>query len=149
MPGYNLRPLEISGAIGIEQIKKLPQFLVQRRLNAERFIDLFGKMRTVRVQKETGISSWFGFSMVLTDQADIERDVVVGRLANEGIETRPIVAGNFCRQPVIDYLQHEVAGTLSNANEIHDRGFYVGNCHIDLSPHLERLRHVLADVLKE
>ena len=41
LPGYNVRPLEMSGAIGIEQLKKLPNFLKQRRKNAETFINLF------------------------------------------------------------------------------------------------------------
>ena len=34
LPGYNVRPVEMSGAIGIEQLKKLPLFLKQRRENA-------------------------------------------------------------------------------------------------------------------
>ena len=41
LPGYNVRPLEMSGAIGIEQLKKLPKFIENRRLNAEHFVNLF------------------------------------------------------------------------------------------------------------
>jgi len=45
IPGYNLRPLEMAGAIGQEQIKKLPKIIEGRKLNAKRFIELF-QMRT-------------------------------------------------------------------------------------------------------
>lgn len=44
-----------------------------------------------------------------------------------GIEVRPIVAGNFTRNRVIDYMDYSIYGTLENANFIHDNGFFIGN----------------------
>ena len=41
LPGYNVRPVEMSGAIGVEQLKKLPIFLKNRRENAKLFMELF------------------------------------------------------------------------------------------------------------
>ena len=40
LPGYNVRPLEFSGAVGLEQLKKLSTFLKVRRANAKIFNDI-------------------------------------------------------------------------------------------------------------
>lgn len=143
LPGYNLRPLEMSGAIGIEQLKRLPAFIEQRRTNAARFQDLFSDLTGVRIQKELGESSWFGFSIVLTQDATVSRDALLARLKDERVETRPIVAGNFYRNPVIQHLDHHANPSLPNADEVHDRGFYIGNHHWDVRPDLERLRDII------
>lgn len=147
LPGYNLRPLEMSGAIGIEQLKRLPRFIEQRRANAARFQELFGDVKGLRIQKEIGESSWFGFSMVLTPEASIPRDAVLARLKSEGVETRPIVAGNFYRNPVIQHLDYHSDPSLPNADEIHDRGFYIGNHHWDVRSELERLRGIFGQII--
>ena len=65
LPGYNVRPLEMSGAIGREQIKKLDNFIQIRRKNAEKFISFFANHPFIQIQKEIGESSWFGFSFGL------------------------------------------------------------------------------------
>ena len=65
LPGYNLRPLEMSGAIGIEQLKKLPDFIKHRKINAKKFVELFKDSKYFGIQKEIGDSSWFGFSFIL------------------------------------------------------------------------------------
>jgi CDP-6-deoxy-D-xylo-4-hexulose-3-dehydrase len=147
LPGYNLRPLEMSGAIGIEQLKRLPGFISQRRANAARFQELFGDLPGVRIQKEIGESSWFGFSVVLTPETNVPRETVLSALKAAGVETRPIVAGNFYRNPVIRHLDHHPNPRLPNADEIHDRGFYIGNHHWDVRPELERLRRVIGQAI--
>jgi len=64
LPGYNVRPVEMSGAIGIEQLKKLPTFLMQRRKNAKLFVELFENHSDFMIQKDIDNSSWFGFSLI-------------------------------------------------------------------------------------
>ncbi|HWQ88268.1 DegT/DnrJ/EryC1/StrS family aminotransferase [Brevundimonas sp.] len=147
LPGYNLRPLEMSGAIGIEQLKRLPGFIEQRRANAARFQELFSDVKGLRIQQETGQSSWFGFSLVLTPDAAVSRETVLAALKGEGVETRPVVAGNFYRNPVIRHLDYHPNPNLPNADEIHDRGFYIGNHHWDVRPDLERLRQIVGQAI--
>jgi CDP-4-dehydro-6-deoxyglucose reductase, E1 len=48
-------------------------------------------------------------------------------LRAEGVECRPIVTGNFIRQPVLNFLDYEVSGSLEVADKLHDRGMYIGN----------------------
>jgi CDP-6-deoxy-D-xylo-4-hexulose-3-dehydrase len=131
LPGYNVRPLEVCGAIGLAQIERLPGFIARRRETARRLRERFSDLRGLRLQSEVGESSWFGFAFTLTEDAGVSRDTVVARLAAAGVETRPVVAGNFTRQPVMAHLRHEPPGALPNADEVHDRGFYIGNNRLD------------------
>jgi CDP-4-dehydro-6-deoxyglucose reductase, E1 len=146
LPGYNLRPLELSGAVGSVQLRKLPSFVAQRRRNAERFLQEFSDDRRFAVQKEVGASSWFGFSLVIRREAELPRTRVIAKLRQSGIECRPIVAGNFARNPVLKHLEHEIAGPLQTADWIHDNGFFVGNQEVDYSERIAHLRRTLREV---
>jgi CDP-6-deoxy-D-xylo-4-hexulose-3-dehydrase len=143
LPGYNVRPLELSGAIGKEQVAKLPAMVRQRRRNAERFLELTGDIGWLRPQRPAGSSSWFGFGLVLADDAPLSRDRLVARLTATGIECRPIVAGNFTRNPVMRHLAHAALPPLPVADELHERGLFVGNHHFPLDDELEYLRECL------
>ena len=61
------------------------------------------------------------------------------KISNLGFEIRPIVAGNFTRNKVIEYFDFEVFGDLKNADYLHENGLFIGNNSIDISDHLERL----------
>jgi len=146
LPGYNLRPLELSGAIGKEQIKKLPNFVKVRRENAKIFSDYFMNESRVRIQKENGVSSWFGFSLILEDELSHKRSEVVKHLENSGIDCRPIVAGNFAKNPVLTHLNHADIPQLPMADKIHVDGLFVGNHHFDLSKELKLLKEVIQNI---
>lgn len=122
-----MRPLEIEAAIGIEQLKKVDKIIENRRKNAEYFKERLDNMRIYDTQKEIGESSWFGFPIILKEKYQGKRDLVVNFLKEKGIEVRPIVAGNFLRNPVIKYLDYEIFEDVKNSDYIHDNGFFVGN----------------------
>ena len=144
LPGYNLRPLELSGAIGIEQIKKLPKLIEVRRRNAELFRGLFEKNEKIIIQKEIGDSSWFGFSLIINEHVtSIKRDKIIIELEKVGIETRPIVSGNFLKNKVLKFFDYEVSGSLSNSEFLDRNGFFVGNHHYDLTSELKHLQNTL------
>lgn len=144
LPGYNVRPLEMSGAIGIEQLKKVPEILAARRRNATLFLDAMTTVEGVRVQRELGRSSWFGFSLILEGPLAGRRKAIVNKFAEVGIECRPIVAGNFTRNPVMRYLDSSVPTELPNADCVHYNGLFVGNHHYLLDRQIE----LLADTLR-
>lgn len=139
LPGYNLRPLEMSGALGIEQLKKLPALIEGRRANGQRWTNAMANHPVFRVQQEMGESSWFGFALVLRPDSDVTRKQVLSRLAEEGFETRPIVSGNFTRNPVLDLMDHSLHGEMTNADDIDRNGFFIGNHHYDISEAIEIL----------
>jgi len=146
LPGYNVRPLEMEAAVGVVQLRKLDHMLAERRTNAALFKELFADRNYVSTQTPVGESSWFGFALTLQERLTGRRHEVVEALRAAGIECRPIVAGNFTRNPVIDKLDHSIHGTLDSADKIHEDGFFVGNHHYDISRELELLQDVLDSV---
>ena len=149
LPGFNLRPVEISGAVGKIQLEKLEDFIFVRRRNAEIYRSLFGESEHFRIQTETGKSSWFGFPFILTNKFKGKRAEILNLLTNNSIETRPIVAGNFLRNPVMKHLDHIADGNFFNADEIHTDGFFIGNHHFDIRENLYELRELFDQFQKE
>ena len=143
LPGYNARPLDLSGAIGIEQLKKLDSMIAIRRKNAEVFVSLFSKDDRFIIQKENGKSSWFSFTIVLNPKYAIDRSSVMEAMRTAKIEFRIITGGCFLRHDVIKYFNYEIVGEIVNANIAHDRGFFVGNYPRDIKPQIENLWKVL------
>lgn len=143
LPGYNVRPLEMSGAIGQEQIKKLPGFIEVRRKNAELFQKLFAKHSDLLIQKEIGESSWFGFSFVIHPESRLKRQNLVNHLKKSGIECRPIVTGNFAKNDVLRWFDFEIHKKLVNADQVDHCGFFVGNHQIDMSEQIKFLKGTL------
>jgi len=143
LPGYNLRPLELEAAVGLEQLIKLPSFISVRRNNAIIFQEIMEEFSDIQIQKELGESSWFGFSLILRGALRGRRDEFVRHLNAQGIESRPIVAGNFTKNPVIRHLEHTPIPDLPIADEIHFNGLFIGNHHYDLNEQLNHLQTTL------
>ena len=143
LPGYNIRPMEISGAIGLEQLKRVPDLIAARRTAAARFRERLSGLDGLRLQREVGESSWFGFGLIVEPRLGVDRDTVVARLMASGVETRPIVAGDFTRNPVMSRLAHEPPPLLPGAAEVDERGFYIGANTVDDAT-LDRLMAALA-----
>lgn len=148
LPGYNLRPLEMSGAIGIEQIRKLPGLVSERRRNAAKFQALMADYPQLRIQKEIGESSWFGFSMIVEPNAGFSREDVVRVFNEHQIDVRPIVAGNFAKNEVLRWFDYEIHGTLDNADELDRNGLFIGNHHYELDEQFDLLRTALNKLVK-
>jgi len=144
LPGYNVRPVEMSGAIGVEQLIKLPSFLKQRRKNAKLFVELFKKHPDFIIQKDISNSSWFGFSLIIKPSSKLIRGNVVKKLKDNQIDCRPIVTGNFTKNEVMKYFDYEIHQELNNADYLHENGFFVGNTQDNISNQIIFLNSVLS-----
>lgn len=142
LPGYNVRPGELHGAIGLEQMKKLPHLIEARRKNAEYFVSLFKDDKRFIIQKECGESSWFCFTMIVRPELQLERKDVLVKLKNAGIEHRIITGGCFLKHDVIKYYDHTVH-SRANADLAHDRGWFVGNHPYDIRKEIDYLHKTL------
>lgn len=149
VPGYNLRPLEMEGAIGLEQLKKMDRMIAQRRANAQYFQEKMAQFPQIRLQKEVESSSWFGFSLVLEGALQGKRSQIVEGLRRAEVEVRPIVAGNFTRNKVIEYMDYSIPAPLVNADEIHDNGFFIGNHSKNNFAEIDYFVDVLKKILEE
>jgi CDP-6-deoxy-D-xylo-4-hexulose-3-dehydrase len=146
LPGYNVRPVEMSGVIGVEQLKKLPSFLEQRRKNAELFISLFADNKDFYIQKDIDNSSWFGFSFIIKPESNLNRLNIVKKLEENNIDCRPIVTGDFTKNEVLKYFDCEIFGEMKNAQYLDKNGFFVGNHQIDLTEEIKHLHRVLTSL---
>ncbi|WP_299877018.1 DegT/DnrJ/EryC1/StrS aminotransferase family protein [uncultured Sulfitobacter sp.] len=142
LPGYNLRPLEMSGALGREQIKKLPGLIEGRRANGALVQEHLADHPRFMIQQEIGKSSWFGFSLVLREEYAGTRAQVVKDLTAAGFECRPIVAGNFAKNEVMQYFDFDIHDTLRHADYIDTNGLFVGNHHYPLDEAVKALAQV-------
>jgi CDP-6-deoxy-D-xylo-4-hexulose-3-dehydrase len=127
--GFNVRPTEIQAGFGIEQIKKMDLFEIAREKNAEILNDCILRNRkflsTMKVQELVNCS-WFAFPIILKKNAPFSRLEIANFLDKNGVETRPIVAGNLARQPAISYYPEISFDVLEGADLIHERGLYIG-----------------------
>lgn len=140
LPGYNLRPLELSGALGFEQVKKLPKLIAERRRNGVLLQEIMGDHPDILIQKEIGQSSWFGFSLVVRPGSNLTRLGLLKKLNLLGFESRPIVAGNFTKNEVVKYFDFEIHGDLKNSQYIDQNGLFIGNHHYPIVEAIEELK---------
>ena len=140
-PGYNVRPVEMEAAIGREQLKKLDGFLKERKSNGKYFLDKFSNINSISLQKNQDDSSFFGFPIIFED--DIQRKEFIELCDENNIEYRPIVAGNFTKNKVIDYFDYSIYGDLKNSNILHNNGLFIGNHHFDVKKELDEIYNLL------
>jgi CDP-6-deoxy-D-xylo-4-hexulose-3-dehydrase len=132
--GYNLRPTELQGAFGIHQVPKLEQFIEIRRENVAYWNDAVRKHAQWLVEpsgRDGGGSRsvWFGYPITVRPGGPFSRDDLQRFLETRGIETRPIMAGNFRDQPAIRLCAHRIVEPLTNAELVMSQSFFIGNHH--------------------
>ena len=152
-PGYNSRPGEMHGAVGLEQLKKWPSIMQTRMENKEHFFSLFANKPWCRLQKELGESTWFTFGVVLEGELKGCRAEVIKALSEAGIQNRPLASRNFLKQPVmrdLDHIHNRVYDGVDypGADDIHDNGFFVGNGSQDVKAGISKMYDVMTSFVK-
>lgn len=105
--GYNLKPLELQAALGMEQLKKLDFIKQRRQENYRQLFSIFEKYEEyfyVPRATEHSDPSWFAFPLTIKENAPFTRNDIVQHLEENSIQTRPYFAGNVMLQPAYDHL---------------------------------------------
>ncbi|MFX1494126.1 MAG: lipopolysaccharide biosynthesis protein RfbH [Promethearchaeota archaeon] len=132
--GYNLKITDMQAAIGLEQLKKLPDFIRARRRNHQHLLNelksLENKILLPKPQKNSE-PSWFGFLITLKGSNPIARNEIIKKLEEAKIQTRLLFAGNIIRQPVFDEIRgnkkkYRVVGELINTDKVMNDSFWIG-----------------------
>jgi CDP-6-deoxy-D-xylo-4-hexulose-3-dehydrase len=120
--GYNLKPADLQGSIGLVQLEKQIEIHAIRRLNKARLHEIFSKIPGARVieEKEHAETSWFGVPIVYEDG----KPNLVKYLEQHGIQTRNYFAGNILAHP--GYRHIEPASNYPNASKVLDNVFFLG-----------------------
>ena len=129
--GYNLRPTEIQGAFGRKQLPKLDSFIKIRRENASFWNERLSKFSKYLILPTRNLDShvYFGYAITIKNGAPFSRKELTTFLESKGIETRPIMAGNFVEQPASKLIDWQKYGELTNSQLIMRNSFFIGNHH--------------------
>lgn len=135
--GYNLRPTEIAGALGLCQLQRLDSMNSNRKANRARLmtsIKSHSKWESQLIFPEASPGSdpaWFGFVGILNPNMEYLHKEYLEHLTSRGIENRPIISGNFVNQPAVR--------TLGLTDVVKDNKFpgadYIGKCGFFIGIH--------------
>tara|TARA_A100001011_G_scaffold399689_1_gene509580 strand:- start:1028 stop:2218 length:1191 start_codon:yes stop_codon:yes gene_type:complete len=128
--GFNLRSTDIAASIGLSQFKDLDKFIKTRNVNRKKIISGLDKSKKIRnkitiIKENNGVkASWFGIPMILSKK--VNKKLFINKIENKGIETRPIISGNFLKQPSVKKYNIKTNSKMKNADYINNFGFFIG-----------------------
>ena len=131
--GFNLRPLDLTAAIGLSQFRRLKKMMITRKKNRDLIIQSLKKSNRWKNQftffepTKNLRPSWFGFPILINKNYLNDKNNFLKKLNSKGIETRPILSGNFLNQPCAKlYNLNNKNYIFNNSQEIGKRGFFIG-----------------------
>ena len=149
--GYNLKPLDPQAAIGRVQVGRLDAFTAARIANwnalraglddLSEFLDFSLPTHATGWTPE-GFSwdtsgcrtapSWFGFQMLIKEEAPFTHSELARYLNERKIGTRMFFGGNLVRQPAFVQVKKDnpaafrIVGSLDGADRIMNRALFLG-----------------------
>lgn len=134
--GYNLKSTDFQAAIGLEQLKKLPEFIEDRKYNWEYLREQFkvrglDKYFILPTQLQMASPAWFGFALTIREGMKFTRNKLVQHLEGKKIGSRNLFGGNLTKQPAYQGLNWRISDTVSglpHSDIIMERTFWIG-CH--------------------
>ena len=127
--GYNLKPLDLQAAFGLQQLRRLPDFIKRRRVNFKKLREELMKFEEYFILPESlpkADPCWFAFPLTVRDNAPFKRKDVVQFLEKHQVMTRPLFAGNILKQPAYRDIECRVVGKLDNSDRVMRSAFFVG-----------------------
>ena len=140
--GFNVRPTELQAGFGLEQLKRWPAFHSQRLKNVAYFqnqLNVFRELMYIMEVSPDANCSWLALPIMLSTGCPFTKEEFVTYLEKQGIETRPIVAGNIARQPVCELFPELQDTNLPGADQVHNNGFYIGLHPFEAQQSLDRV----------
>jgi CDP-6-deoxy-D-xylo-4-hexulose-3-dehydrase len=122
--GYNLKPLDLQGAVGSVQLLKFEEIHKIRRENKKKIQIIIQKIPGIRVvdERDEAETSWFGVPIICEDK--ILKRNLVSHLEKNKIQTRNYFAGNILLHPGYNHLDD--ASKYSKANQVLNKVFFLG-----------------------
>lgn len=127
--GYNLKLTDMQAAVGVAQLKKLPEFIAARRKNFNRLFEGLKKYEEFFILPQTtpkSEPSWFGFLLTVRPGAPFTRFEIVQHLESRRIATRQLFGGNLLAQPAYQNIEHRISGDLTNTEIVSTNTFWIG-----------------------
>ena len=137
--GFNLRPTDINAAIGIEQLKRIKKILSIRKYNFSKIKNeliqnkKYNQQFSILEDQKYSNIAWFGIPFILNSKDKNYKLKVMNKLNNKGVMTRPIISGNFAKQPSIKLYKIKTGSKLRNADLIDKNAFFLGLHNIKIT----------------
>ena len=127
--GYSLRPTDMQAALGLVQMKRVPEFEAARKANFRTLYDGLAQFQEFLILPkwdERADVSWFAFPITVRESAPFARSDLVRWLEERRIETRFVMGGNILRQPGFTHICHRQVGDLPNTDLVMRNAFFIG-----------------------
>jgi len=127
--GYNLKPLDSQCAMGIEQLKKLPDFTAKRKKNFKTLYNALKEYEKFFILPKSlpkADPSWFSLPITVRDGSPFSRKEIVCYLEDHQVETRMLFTGNILKHPAYKGIAYRIAGELKNTEKVLDDTFFIG-----------------------
>lgn len=131
--GYNLKVTDLQAAIGVEQLKKFPIFIVRRKHNWERLRNALIPVEDKLIlpeRAENSDPSWFGFLISVRPGSGLDRNKITRYVEDHNIQTRLLFSGNLVKHPCFDQIRgtdaYRVVGDLETTDFVMNNTFWVG-----------------------
>ena len=131
--GFNLRPLDLTAAIASNQLKRLKKMINTRSRNRKKIINKLKSSKNWKDQfsffnaDKKVTPSWFGMPLLLNKRLKNKKKSFLKFLNKSGIETRPILTGNFLKQPCSKlYSFKSKNNSYKNTDLVDKLGFFIG-----------------------
>lgn len=129
--GYNLKVSDMQAAIGVSQLKKLPEFIEKRNENYKKIYNGLKELEEFLIlpeATENSEPSWFGFPITVKENPRFNRKDLVDFLEENKIGTRLLFAGNLLKQPAFteNNYKYRVVGNLKNTDIVMNNTFWIG-----------------------
>lgn len=127
--GYNMRPTEIAGFLGNNQLQYLPKIVKTREANYHALApSIYSQTERFYTLRTDHMDVFSNFAVPVICKNVSIRDELVEACAGK-IEIRPVVGGNMTKQPFYQkYMPQYVKEMVSsNAALVHKQGLYFGN----------------------
>jgi CDP-6-deoxy-D-xylo-4-hexulose-3-dehydrase len=127
--GYNLKLTDMQAAVGVAQLERLPAFVEARRRNFAYLRAELSELDDVLLLPEAtpgSQPSWFGFPILVREDAPFTRNDLTQHLERRRIGTRLLFGGNLTRQPAYAGVRYRTVGDLTNSDAVMHGAFWVG-----------------------
>ena len=126
---YNLKLTDMQAAIGIAQLKKLDQFIKQRKNNYQFLYENLQSLNEyffLPIPSENSEPSWYGFPIRVKKNSHVNRNKIIQNLDGNNIGTRLLFGSNMTKQPFFKHIDYRISGQLVNSDTIMNDVFWVG-----------------------